>query len=309
MVMMVMVVVVTSAVAVIVVVVMVLMMVVIVASAVAVIIVMMVMLVLVVMMLMLMTTAFAILIVLVVMFVIVVVMLMLVATALAVLIVMMVVFMLVIVVVMATNGTRILVHKLLDMLFKSRSLFKSGYERAYLKLVRRSCDDDRTCILFSYEGKRLGKLRVGGLICVAEKYTACICYLISEKLAEVLHIHFALVDVNYGYRAVKLSALDLSLKNGFSNVRELTYARGLDKDSVGGVLVYHLLECFAEISNERAADAARIHLGYFYSRILEKSAVNTYLTEFIFDKNYLLALIRLVDQTVYKRSFACTEKS
>ena len=210
---------------------------------------------------------------------------------------------------MTANGTRILLHKLLDMLLKRGSLFKSRDESAYLKLVRRSCDNYRARILFSYKGKRLGKLCVGGLIGVAEQHTACVCYLIAKELTEVLHIHLALVDVNDGNRAVKLSALYICLKNCFSNVGELTDTRGLDKDPVGRILVYYLLECLAEISYKRTADTTRIHLGYFNSRILEEATVNAYLAEFVFDKNDLLALIRFVDKTVYKRSLTCAEKS
>ena len=214
-----------------------------------------------------------------------------------------------VVVVVTANGTRILFHKLLDMLLKCGSLFKSRDESAYLKLIGGSGYDNRTRILFSYERECLGELCIGGLIGVAEKHTACICDLIAEEFTEVLHIHLALVDVNDGNRAVKLSTLYICLKNCFSNVRELSYARGLDKDPVGRILVHDLLKCLAEISNQRAADTARIHLGYFNSRILEEAAVNAYLAEFVFDKNDLLALIRFVDKTVYKRSLTCAEKS
>ena len=274
------------------------MMLVIVASAVAIFIVMMVMLML--MVLMIVATAVAI-------FIVVMVMVMMLVFVLVLVLVMMVV--LVIVVVMTANGTRILFHKLLDMLLKCGSLFKSRDESAYLKFISGGGDNYRSCILFSYESECFRKLCIGGLIGVAEKHTACICDLIAEEFTKVLHIHLALVDVNDGNRAIELSTLYICLKNCFSNVRELSYARGLDKDPVGRILVHDLLKCLAEISNERAADTARIHLGYFNPRILEEAAVNAYLAEFVFDKNDFLALIRFVDKTVDKSSLTSTEKS
>ena len=44
---------------------------------------------------------------------------------------------------------------------------------------------------------------------MAENDTARILDLVVEKLAKVLHIHFALVNVNYNGKAVKLDILCL----------------------------------------------------------------------------------------------------
>jgi hypothetical protein len=139
---------------------------------------------------------------------------------------------------------------------------------------------------------------------VAEENAACVLDLIAEELTEVLHIHLALVYVNYGNRAVDLGILKLSRKHGLSNVRELSNARWLDKDTIGRILLNDLLESLAEVSDERAADASRVHLGDLDARILEKSAVNADLAEFVLDEDDLLALICFVDKTIDERSLS-----
>ena len=295
------------------------MMLVLVASAVAIFIVMMVMMLVLVIVMMLVIVAIALAILVVMMVMLMLMVLMIVATAVAVIIVMVMMLMLVvvimfvvvlvIVVVMTANGTSILFHKLLDMLLKRGSLFKSRDESAYLKLISGGGDYNRSCILFSYESECLGKLCVGGLIGVAEQHTACVCYLITKELTEVLHIHLALVDVNDGNRAVKLSTLYICLKNCFSNVRELSYARGLDKDSVGSIFIYYLLQRFAEISYERAADTARIHLGDLDARVLKEAAVDADLAKLVLDEDELLARVRFLYELFNKGGLTCAEES
>ena len=54
---------------------------------------------------------------------------------------------------------------------------------------------------------------------------------------------------------------------------------------------------------------AGIHLRDLYSGIFEESAVNADLTEFIFDKNELFAVITLLDKLLDKRGFACSEEA
>jgi hypothetical protein len=208
------------------------------------------------------------------------------------------------VVMMSANGASILFDQSFNVSLERGFLLERADKRVYRELVCGGSNDNRIGILLSDESKSLLKLCIGGLVGVAEENAACILNLIAEELTEVLHIHLALVYVNYGNRAVDLGILKLSRKHGFRNVRELTNTRGLDENAVGRIFLNYLLESLAEVSDERAADASRVHLGDLDARVLEKSAVNADLAEFVLDKNDLLALVCFVDKAVDERSLA-----
>ena len=119
-----------------------------------------------------------------------------------------------------------------------------------------------------YKRDRLLKLCVGSPVGMAENDTTRVFYLVVEKLTEVLHIHFALVDVYHDGKAVQLHVLCLGIPYGADNVAQLTDTRRLDKHSVGRVFGNNVLKSAAEISHERTAYTARIHLGNIDTRVL-----------------------------------------
>ena len=134
-------------------------------------------------------------------------------------------------------------------------------------------------------------------------------YLIVIELAEILHIHLAFIDV--GNRGVGIEHRIIPAKsfNRADNVGELTDARRLDENPVGLIFVKHLRESCRKIADERAADAARVHLCDLNARILQESAVNAYLAKFIFYKHKLLARVSLLNKLFYKRGLTRAEKS
>ena len=93
------------------------------------------------------------------------------------------------------------------------------------------------------------------------------------------------------------------------NVRKLTNARGLNNNSVGVELGNYLAKRSGKIADERAADAARIHLGDLNTGILKKSAVYTYLTKLVLDKNHLFICISLFYKLFDKSCFSRAKKS
>ena len=131
---------------------------------------------------------------------------------------------------------------------------------------------------------------------MAENDAGRVFYLIIKELTEVLHIHLALCRVDYDSRSIKNGVFSFNTLNSRDNVAELTDTRGLDKNSVGLVLVKHLDKCLAEISDKTATNASRIHFGNLNAGVLEKAAVNADFTEFVFDKNDLLAAERFGKQ-------------
>lgn len=103
---------------------------------------------------------------------------------------------------------------------------------------------------------------------VREYDAACILHLIEEKFAEIFEIHLALLGVHYAAESVELRALYSGALYGADDVGQLSDARRLDDDAVGGILCRDLPERLCKIAHERAADTAGIHLGDLDSGIL-----------------------------------------
>ena len=122
-------------------------------------------------------------------------------------------------------------------------------------------------------------------------------------------MHLALFRVNNGSKPIEHRALRVSSLNRLDNVGKLTYTRRLDKDPVGSKLGNHLLKSRRKITDERAADTARIHLIYLNSRLCKESSVNTDLTKLVLNKNDLLARISLLKKLFNKRCFTRAEKA
>ena len=144
---------------------------------------------------------------------------------------------------------------------------------------------------------------------MAEDQAAGICDLVVEEFAEILLIHLSLLRIDNGREAVQLDALHMEILHGADDIAELADAGGLDQDAVGGIFLQHLLERLAEVADERAADAAGVHLVDLDAGILEESAVNADLTEFIFDQNELFALVAVLNELLDERCLAGSEEA
>ena len=264
----------------------------------------------VVMLVMLMASALAVLVVIVVM-----VLVMLMTTALAVLIVI-VVMMLVMLMASALAVIAVMVMMVL-MLFLKRlySILKgilvlhSCENITTGKRIPGSCNDDRAFVMLTKESNALGDFLILCRLCMRKHNGRCISNLVVIELAKVLHIHLALINIGNGGKAIESSAVILGSLCRTNNVRELAYSRGLDDDSVGIILLKHLNKRLREITNQRTADAARIHLGDLNSRIGKEAAVNTDLAKLVLNQHNLLTGISLFNKLFYKCSFSRTKKS
>ena len=65
-------------------------------------------------------------------------------------------------------------------------------------------------------------------------------YLIVVELAEILHVHLALVRIGNSREAVEHHVLAAYILHGTDNIRKLAHTRGLDNYSVGRVFVKYL---------------------------------------------------------------------
>ena len=138
---------------------------------------------------------------------------------------------------------------------------------------------------------------------------ACVLYLVREELSEVLHVHLISLGIDYCSEAVEFYLVILEILNGNDNIRELAYARWLDKDPVRIILLDDLVECLAEVSDECAADAARDHLVDLYARLSEESCVDSDLTKLVLDQNDVLCLIAFGYKFFDQCCLACSEES
>ena len=73
-----------------------------------------------------------------------------------------------------------------------------------------------------------GKLVLRSNVHMAEDYAGGALYLVVEKLAEVLHVHFALVGVDDGGEGIYLRVGKVGSFNRLGNVRKFAHARGFD---------------------------------------------------------------------------------
>ena len=188
-------------------------------------------------------------------------------------------------------------------------LFHSRKDSLAIQHIPGGSYDNRTLVILSDNVQRLLQLMLLCRLRMRENYAGCVLDLISEEFAEVLHIHLAFIRINNGGEAIKLRILTANGRSCLDNVGELSNARGLDNNSVGMVFLKHFAQRLREISNERAADAAGVHLCDLNTCISKETAVNADLAEFIFDKHEFLARVSLFNELFYKSSFSCSEKA
>jgi len=227
------------------------------------------------------------------------VMLVLVAAAVAVLVVVMMVMLVVMV---------LLFFKMLNGVLKGVAMLHSRKNILTVKAIPRGSDD---CSAFVVLTKKLYALCNFFVLCtlgVREDYGRCVLNLVVVELAEVLHIHLALIDVGNSREAIKLCA-NTCVLNSLDNVGKLADTRGLYNYSVGGILLKHLDKRLGEIANQRAADAARVHLGDVDACISEETAVNTDFTKLVLNKHKLFTCIRFLNKLLNESGLTCSEEA
>ena len=196
-----------------------------------------------------------------------------------------------------------------DSLLESVSVLHSIEDLLTGELIPRGSDYGSRGIVLSDEGGGILDARLLRRIGVREDYGGGVADLVAEELAEVLHIHLTLTCIDYCSKATELILSALYALHRLDDVGKLTNARGLDEDSVGVVLGKNLGKCLREIADERAADTSRVHLGDLNARILEETAVDTYLAKLILDEDELLACISLFYKLLDQRGLARTEEA
>jgi len=179
-----------------------------------------------------------------------------------------------------------------------------------VQLIPGGCDDGRIGVVLAQQLDHGVDLFGGHVLGTAEQDGTGIFDLIGKELAKILEADLAAGTVDDGNRAAQLH-LDFlgGIDDGLGDIRQLADARGLDDHTVGVELGDDLLEGFAEVADQRAADAARVHFGNFYAGLLEETAVDADLAELVLDEDDLFALEGFVEQLFDEGSLAGTEKT
>ena len=271
------------------------------------IVVVMVMLVLVIIVMVVVAAAGAVLVMLIVvvmvMLVLVVIVMVVVAAADAVLVML---IMVMVVMVMLVLG---LLGKELQLLFKGILVLHRLENLCAGELIPRGGNDGGVLVVLAQQSDAGFKLFGLNTVRAAQNDGVCVLDLVVIELAEVLHVHFALVCIGNGGEAIQRNVFHVQVLHGTDHIAQLAYAGRLDQNAVRVVGLQHLTQRLAEVAHKAAADAALAHLGDFNAGVLQKAAVNGNLAELIFDEDELFALKSFGDQFADQRGFACAEEA
>ena len=133
--------------------------------------------------------------------------------------------------------------------------------------------------------------------------------LVIVELTKVLHIDLDLTGIADSHGIAQSHIFVGDLLHSADNIGEFANTGGFDDDPVGIILCDDLLQGLAEVTHQRAADAAGVHLGDIDAGILQEAAVDADLAELIFDEHQLLACIGLLDHLFDEGSLAGSQKA
>ena len=247
---------------------------------------------------------FVVMVVMVVLVLVFIIVMVVVAAAGAVLI-MLIVVMIVVMVVLVLG----LLGKELQLLFKGILVLHRLENLCAGEQIPRGGNDGGVLVVLAQQSDAGFKLFGLDTVRAAQNDGVCVLDLVVIELAEVLHVHFALVCIGNGGEAIQRNVFHVQVLHGTDHIAQLAYAGRLDQNAVRVVGLQHLTQRLAEVAHKAAADAALAHLGDFNAGVLQKAAVNGNLAELVFDEDELFALKSFGDQLADQRGFACAEEA
>ena len=174
------------------------------------------------------------------------------------------------------------------------------------ELIPRSGHDGGILVLFPEHFHCLIQFLLGNGVCTGQNDGGSSFHLVVIELTKVLGVHLHLACVHNGYGIAQGHFFVCDLIHCSDHIGQLAHTGGFDDDPLRSIIRNHLVQRFAEIAHQAAADTAGVHLGNIDAGILQKAAVNTDLTEFIFDQHQFLAAIVLLDHFFDQCCFAGT---
>ena len=211
------------------------------------------------------------------------------------------VFMVMFVVVIVMMVVLMLLSRVHDLSqYLSRQRVAVLHDRQQLRtgqLIPRSRHDTSILVVLAQQGNDLFQTVFLDKLGTGEQDGTRVLDLIEEEFAEVLGVHLGLLGVDNRDKAVEDDRLVLcNALHGSDDVGQLADTRGLDQNACRVVGLDDFLQCLAEVTDQRAADAARVHLGDLDTGILEEAAVNADLAELVLDQHDLFTLERFGQQ-------------
>ena len=248
---------------------------------------------------------FVVMIVVMVVLVLVFIVVMVVVAAAGAVLVMLIVVMIVVMVVLVLG----LLGKELQLFFKGILVLHRLENLCAGELIPRGGNDGGVLVVLAQQSDAGFKLFGLDTVRAAQNDGVCVLDLVVIELAEVFHVHFALVCIGNGGEAIQRNVFHVQVLHGTDHIAQLAYAGRLDQNAVRVVGLQHLTQRLAEVAHKAAADAALAHLGDFNAGVLQKAAVNGNLAELVFDEDELFALKSFGDQLADQRGFACAEEA
>ena len=219
-----------------------------------------------------------------------------------------VIMMMLVVVVATTGGAGLLRHQIGG---KGVALLHGSKQLLTRQLIPGGGDNRGIHVAAAQQTHGTGQLVLIHLLSTAEDDGTGMADLILVKLTEVLQVDTALGGICHGNGADQLHFGDLAdhILYGLHDIAELANAGGLNDNAVGRELGHDLLQRLAEVAHQRAADAAGIHLGDLDPGLLEKTAVDADLAEFILNEDDLLTAQGLVQKLFDECGFTGTQEA
>ena len=134
-------------------------------------------------------------------------------------------------------------------------------------------------------------------------------HLVVIELTKVLHINLDLAGVHNSNGVAQGHFLIGDLIDRCDHIRQLANTGGFNNDAIRIVLLNDLGQCLAEVTHQAAADAAGIHFGNVNTGILQEAAIDTDLTELVFNEHQLLTAIAFLDHLLDEGSLTCAQKT
>ena len=193
--------------------------------------------------------------------------------------------------------------------FQRIALFDRGKQIGAGERVPRRGDDRRFGIQLAHHVEHLLKAFFADVLRTRKHHAVRGFDLVHIEFAEVLAIDARLLGVDDRDAAVDHDLVVENAADRRLDVGKLADAGRFDQDAVGMKLVQHLLERLGEVADERAADAAGVHLGDLDARLLQERAVDADLAEFVLDQHELFTRKAFGDHLLDQRRLACAQKS
>ena len=151
-----------------------------------------------------------------------------------------------------------------NLLLQVSGSFDGIEDQLSVKLGDGCCDDGGVFVDRAEQFHTLVNLLSADLVGPAEDDGTRVSDLVVKELPKVFQINLALGSIDNCYGAVQMHLCVLrSVIDGAHDIRELADARGLDQDALGSIGLHDFLQGSAEITYQRAADTARVHLPDF----------------------------------------------